>query len=223
VIVMSEQVEVRKFEETPIEERLERIRKKIMDDANREAQRILEEARKRVEKVIEEAEKRAERKASEILRKEVEAAEREKRKVIAEAKLKARQMVTVAKEEGIKRVLEEAKRRLEELVASKDYGRILEKIIERGAIAIGGGELEVVLPKEHANIELNLEKIASEVSEKTGVKTTLEKSGETIYATGGAIIRRKDRSLLINNTFESILEREEKDIRVKIAKILFAS
>lgn len=218
---MSEEVEVKVFEETPLEERLEKIKNKIMEQAEKQANEILEEARKRAAKVIEEAEKRAERKASEILRRGTEEAERERRKVIAEAKLKARQMVTKAKEEGIKKAFEEARKKLEEIASSKDYAQILEKIIERSAVALGGGELEVVLPGQHANISLNLERIAEEVSKKTGVKTTLEKAKETVYATGGAIVRRKDGGVLINNTFEAILEREEKNLRIKVAKILF--
>lgn len=191
-----------------------------MEDAEKQVKAILDEARERAAKIVEEAEKRAERKASEILRREVEEAEREKRKIVAEAKLKARQMVTAAKEEGIRKVLEEVKRKLEELTSSKDYSQTLEGIIERGAVALGGGELEVIIPEQHAGINLNLEEIAKRVTEKTGVKTTIEKANETTYATGGAIIRRKDGTLLINNTFEAIFEREEKDIRAKIAKIL---
>ena len=100
---MSEEVEVKIFEETPVEERLEKIRKKIIKDAEKQASEILSEARERAAKVVEEAEKRAERRASEILRREAEEAEREKRKIIAEAKLRARQVVTASKEEGIRR------------------------------------------------------------------------------------------------------------------------
>ncbi|MBS7288640.1 MAG: V-type ATP synthase subunit E [Candidatus Freyarchaeota archaeon] len=218
---MSEEVEIKVFEEAPVEERLERIRKKIMEYAEKQASMILDEARGRADKVIEEAERRAERKAGEILRRGGEEAEREKRKIIAEAKLKARQIVTAAKEEGIRKVFEEARKKLEALASSEDYAQTLEKIIREGALTLGGGELEVVLPEQHANINLNLEKIAEEVSRKTGVKTTLEKAKETVYATGGAIIRRKDGSLLVDNTFEAVFERREKNLRAKIAGILF--
>ncbi|MBS7247375.1 MAG: V-type ATP synthase subunit E family protein [Candidatus Jordarchaeales archaeon] len=218
---MSEEVEVKVFEETPVEERLEKIRKKIMEYAEKQASEILNEAHKREAKVIEEAERRAERKASEILRRGGEDAEREKRKIIAEAKLKARQIVTKTKEEGIRRVFEEARKKLEALASSKDYAQTLEKIIERGALTLGGGELEVVLPEKHVGINLNLEKIAEEVSKKTGVRTTIEKAKDTVYATGGAIIRRKDGSLLVDNTFEAVFERKEKELRTKIARILF--
>jgi len=218
---VSEEVEVKIFEETPVEERLEKIRKKIMKDAEKQASEILGEAQGRAAKVIEEAEKRAERRASEILRREAEEAEREKRKIIAEAKLRARQIVTASKEEGVRRVFEEARKRLEALASSKEYVQALEKMIERGALALGGGNLEVVLPEQHANIDLNLEKIAEEVSKRLGVKTKLEKARETVYATGGVIIRKSDGSLLIDNTFETVLEREEKNLRTKIAKILF--
>lgn len=218
---MSEEVEVKVFEETPINERLEKLRKKIMEDAEKQVKAILDEAHERANKIVEEAEKRAERRAGEILRREAEEAEREKRKIVAEAKLKARQMVTAAKEEGIKRVLEEVRKRLVALSSYKDYAQVLERIIERGAVALGGGELEVVLPEKHVNINLNLEKIAENVMKKTGVKTIIERANEVIYATGGAIIRRKDGSLLIDNTFEAMFEREEKSIRAKIAKILF--
>ena len=209
---MSEELvneEIVKMEEEPEEKRLRRIIKKIKEDAEERANEILEEARRK-----------AQTNAEKIIRKGKETAEQIKRRKIAEVRLKAKQRKMRVQEELIENAFQKAQEALENLTTSKDYKNVLEKLVLRSAIGLGGGDLEVVLPKQHKGVELNLADIAKKVEEQTGNKTEIKIADDEVEAIGGCVIRKSDKSIFIDNTFESILERKMDKIRAKAAKLL---
>ena len=68
---------------------------------------------------------------------------------------------------------------------------------------------------------LKLDKLSREISEKTGSKTKLKLSQEKTQAIGGAVVKSTNGKVVMDNTFDDILRQREKDIRSKIAKMLF--
>nr|MDO8081794.1 V-type ATP synthase subunit E family protein [Candidatus Freyarchaeota archaeon] len=206
--------------EEPEMERLKKIKSRIEEEAEERASSIIEEANVKAKEIEEEATGRAEKKAEEIIKRGKEEAERYKRRRLAEAKLKAKQRKTKAQEQLIEMAYEKANEKLSELTSSKEYPKILERLVQSAAISIGGGELEVLLPAGHSKYLSNTSSIAKNVEAETKNTTNITVSKETLDATGGCLVRKKDGSISVDNTFQAILERNIKEIRVKAAKTL---
>jgi len=197
---------------------------------------ILEEAKKSAEHIIQEAQKsakdtlkkqrqlgvqRANESARLLLKKAESEVELNKLSSMANAKIKANWVILSKKETWIDNVLNEAKNELKILTQSKEYLPILEKLIIEAGIILGGKELEVLLNEKDSALLLKLDKLAKEISERTGFETKLRLSEEKPKVIGGAIVRTANGKVIMDNTFDDILVRREKDLRSKIAKILF--
>ncbi|MEM3526201.1 MAG: V-type ATP synthase subunit E family protein [Candidatus Jordarchaeaceae archaeon] len=206
--------------EEPEAERLKKIISRIEEEAEERAKAIIEEAKAKAKEIEEEALGRAEKKAEEIIKRGKEEAEGYRRRRLAEAKLKAKQRKTKAQEQLIEMAFQKANEKLVELTSSKEYPKILERLVQNAAINIGGGELEVLLPEGHSKYLTNASAIAKNVEAETKNPTNVTISKETVDATGGCVVRRKDGSVSVDNTFQAILERKIKEVRVKVAKVL---
>ena len=220
---MSEELvdeEIVKMEEEPEEKRLRRIIKRIKEDAEQRANEIIEAAEQRANEIIEEARRKAQTNAEKIIRKGKETAEQMKRRKIAEVRLRAKQRKMRVQEEVIENTFQRAREALKNLTTTENYKNVLEKLVLRSAIGLGGGDLEVVLPKQHKGLELNLANIEKKVEEQTGNKTKIKIANDEVEATGGCVVRKSDKSVFIDNTFEATLERKMGKIRAKAAKLL---
>jgi vacuolar-type H+-ATPase subunit E/Vma4 len=208
-----------------MEPQLQRIVDKILLDASEEARRIVEGARMSAEATLEQqtdlARQKASREASTILKK----AEEEKEVIgsieASEASRKATWTILSEKERLITEVLDEVRRRLAAFSRSEEYRGFLQRTIADAGIVLGGGKLEVLLNKRDSALPLNSAALARAISKQTGTRTELELSKDKIRATGGAVVKRIDGKILVDNTFEAMLGRSEKRLRLEIAKILF--
>jgi V/A-type H+-transporting ATPase subunit E len=140
----------------------------------------------------------------------------------ASAKLQSKYKLLEAKEALIEDVLSSARTHLEDLVKKKAYGKTLEKLVVDAAESLEEGELEIVAPKGHAS-NIDLKAVEAAVAKSTGKKTKLSISKEEVRATGGVIVRNKDSTRWVDNTFEARLERLEGEIRDTISSILFGT
>jgi len=197
-----------------------KIEEIIINEAKEKAENIIVKAREEAKKVLGKAEQEAKREAEEIISKKKTDAEAQARRILSEAKLEARLKILNAKEQLISEAFDKALEKLKEFSQSAQYKTALENLIKDAAIIIRGGDLEVLLP-ENTNVDLDLSKIAKEVEEQTGVKTSLNISKERIRSIGGVIVRSKDRLLTVDNTFEARLERLREQLRVNVANLLF--
>ena len=197
----------------------------ILQEAQKSADRIIQEAQKLAEEMLEKQRQLGVQRANEsarLLLKKVESeAELNKLNSMANAKIKANWVILSKKETWIDNVLNETKNNLRILAESKEYVPILKKGIIEAGIILGGKELEVVLNEKDSALSLKLDKLAKEISEKTGVETKLRLAEEKAKVIGGAIVRTADGKVIMDNTFDDILMRREKDLRFKIAEILF--
>ncbi|MHA2397114.1 MAG: V-type ATP synthase subunit E [Candidatus Thorarchaeota archaeon] len=140
----------------------------------------------------------------------------------ASAKLKSKYQLLDAKEVLIEDVLSSARKHLEDLVKKKAYDKTLEKLIVDATVSLEETELEIAVPKGHAsNIDLNT--VEAAVTKATSKKRKLSISKEDVRATGGVIVRNKDSTMWVDNTFEARLERYESEIRDTISSILFSA
>ncbi len=69
-------------------------------------------------------------------------------------------------------------------------------------------------------IKDSLPAIAQDIVTKTGKETTLE-LGENIKTIGGAIVKTRNGEIEVNNTIEARMSRFKKDLRSKVAAVLF--
>ena len=201
------------------------ITEMILEEAKKTAEHIIQEAQKSAEETLEKQRQLGVQKANELaqalLKKAESEAELDKLNSMANAKIEANRVILSKKETWIDNVLNEAKNELKILTQSKKYLPILEKLITEAGIILGGKELEVSMNKQDSTLPVKLDNIAKEISEKTGFKTKLRLSKEKLKVIGGAIVRTANGKVIMDNTFDDILVRREKDLRFEIAKILF--
>jgi len=201
------------------------IIEQILNDSREKAKSIVEEAHKSVEIMLENQRESAHRKAGEdsssMLKRAEGEAEIIKETVFTDAKRKAGWMVLSEKNRLVTTVLDEVKTRLKTFPQSENYVSILEKIIVDAGTVLGGGTLEVLLNEHDLTLPLKLSMLAKAIAEKTGTKTQLKLSKQKIEALGGAVVQTPDGRIVVNNTFEATLKRREKELRLKIVRILF--
>ena len=185
--------------------------KEILGDAESQKKEKLDEARAKAKEITASITGKAELESNaEVSRYE------------ASAKLQSKYKLLEAKEALIQEVLSSTRKHLEDLVKKKSYGKTLEDLIVDAAASLEESDLEIVTPKGHeSNIDLKSAEAA--IAKSTGKKTKLSFSKERVRATGGVIVRNKDGTRWVDNTFEARLERLEGEIRDTVSSILFGT
>jgi vacuolar-type H+-ATPase subunit E/Vma4 len=203
-----------------------RIIDRILNDAREEAETIVKDAQKSAETIIAKqritARHNAEKEVYSLLKRAENEAEIIRGKVSTDIKRRAGWIVLSEKDRLITSVLTEAKNKLVNMQNSKEYFPILEKLIVDSAAVLDGGILEVLLNKKDSALPLKIEKLEKEIYDRIGVKTQLRFSDRYITAVG-VIVKTVDDRIFVNNTFEVILRRHQRELRLKIAQILFSN
>ncbi|MFW9769283.1 MAG: V-type ATP synthase subunit E [Candidatus Thorarchaeota archaeon] len=183
---------------------------------------ILDEAERHKEQKLNEAEKRAKEIADSITAKAEAETKAEIGRYEASAKLKSKYKMLEAKEELIDEILTSAQKNLEDMVGKKAYSKTLESLAIDAASSLEETDLEIVLPKGHAS-HITVKTVEDAVSKNIGKKVNISVAKDAVRATGGVIVRNKDNTRWVDNTFEARFERLESAIRDKISEILFSS
>ncbi len=197
----------------------------ILRDSRKKARFAIKEARKSAEMMLEKQKESARRKAGEKVSSMLKKTESEEATVrgtvFTDVRRKASWSVLSEKERLVNSVLDEVKTRLGALSQSKKYISILETLIVDAGTVLGGEALEILLNKRDSTLPLKFNVLAKKIAEKTEKKTQLKLSKQKIETFGGAVVKTVDGRIVADNTFEAIIERREKELRFKIAKILF--
>ena len=208
-----------------MESEAQKITDQILIDAKEDAKSVIVEARKSAEMMLERQSEVGRQKAAERVSSVVSRARNEsditRGMVFTDIRRKAGWMVLSEKERLITDVLNEAKSRLTALAKTEKFMPELERMILDAGIALGGGELQIILNERDSALPLKLNAISKAISEKTDNRTELKLSKERTKASGGVIVKSADGKVVLDNTFEAMLKRREKDLRLKIARILF--
>ena len=170
--------------------------KKILKASEAETRKILKKAKKELERELELERKKAERNIT--ITRNIH---------LSNARRIARRSILVKKEELIEECFSEASRKLREL-SSEEYRKTIQNLIEDGMKLIG--DEAVVIPTKEEDLAII----------RTFGKLTL--SDERTGALGGVILKSKDGKVIVNNTFDALLERYKDDIRTEVASILFS-
>jgi len=198
---------------------------RILDDSRKKAKSIIKEARKSADMMLEKQKESARQKAGEKVSSMLKKTESDlatiRGTVFTDVRRKASWTVLYEKERLVTHVLDEVKTKLEALSQSKKYISVLETFIVDAGTVLGGGTLEVLLNKRDSTLPLKLNELAKAITEKTEKKTQLKLSKQKIETFGGAVVKTVDDKIVADNTFEAILKRREKELRFKIARILF--
>lgn len=208
-----------------MESEVQRIIDQIFRGTRENAESILIDANNHASMEIEKQKELAYQKSKgevfSILKSGEEEAESFRRTLIADAKRIMTWKLLSEKERLVTSVLDEVKTRLRVFSNSENYTPFLQKLIIDSGICLNGGALDVLLSEQDTNLLLNLDMLTKTIIEKTGKWTELTISNEKLESLGGCVIKRHDGKIVINNTFSVILKRRERDLRFKIAKILF--
>ena len=208
-----------------MESEAQKITDQILIDAREDAESLIIETRKSAEIMLERQVELGRQKAAERVSSIVGKARNEsditRGMVFSDVRRKAGWMVLSEKERLITNVLDEAKSRLTALAKTQKHVAELERMILDAGIALGGGELQILLNDRDSALSLNLNAISKAISKKTGNMTELGLSKERIKVSGGVIVKSADGKVVLDNTFEAILKRRERELRLKIARTLF--
>ena len=197
----------------------------LLSEAHETAEKIIQDVKKTVQGTLEEQRKKGRERAREIVASINKKAQNDsliiqlRNRTSAESK--AKWLILEKKHELIENVINQVKDELRTAIKTDKYLHILGNLIVEGGIILGVSNLEVILNERDSTLPLELDKLAEMISEKTGIKTKITKSEKKIDAIGGAIIQTTDGKIVMNNTFEGMLNNYETEIRFKIAQILF--
>lgn len=198
----------------------------ILTDANEEAETIVKDAQTSAKTIIDKQSQSAryntEKKVQSLLKRAEKDAYIIRGKVSTDIKMQAGWIVLSEKNRLIASVLNEVKNRLVRMQKSKEYVSVLEKLIVDAGAILGGGVLEVFLNEKDSTLPLKLGKLEKEISVQSGVLTQLNLSKQKTKAVG-VIVKTVDNRIFVDNTFEAILRRRERELRLKTAKILFSN
>lgn len=180
------------------------IIQKIQKDATKEASAIIHAAEHRSQDILSQGRMEARETIEKLEKDNEKAIETMKKKMLSGARREVRHEEMRAKEEVITDCFAQAKKFFASLTGER-YVRVVEKMIDQS----------VSLLKEPVVVA------SRDMDKKIARDLGLEVASGKIEAAGGVIIREKDGSMEIDNTFEGVLARKHEDIRIKIAKKLF--
>ncbi len=204
---------------------IEKITESLEKEAKEKKEKLIEEAKEKAEKRKSEARETAKEESEEIIQEGKKEAEAREKRILSNAKTEARRKKLEFKDEMSKRVFESVKERLEELRENQEkYKKTIQNLVVDGGISVGGGNLEVIVPKgENFLSDGEVEELENEIEKETGNETSLEIIEELAKSKGGVIVRKGDRTLQCNNTFEARLERMRDSLRTEVINKLFES
>jgi len=178
---------------------IDKIEKKILDDAQKQKSQIIGEAEKERSARLSQAKAELEKEKKKLLARGRREAGREKQRLVSEANLDVKRNLLRAKEELIDTVLRKAGEALEKHTLEKAYAKTLERLAGECRKELGAGARIYVRAKD----------------------TSLLKGSKGREMNPGVMGESKDSSLYLDNTFEMRLKRNRESIRKEIGGILF--
>jgi V/A-type H+-transporting ATPase subunit E len=198
------------------EEGVEKIKRRVLDDAEEEKKGIISEAKGKVAEIRKEYSKKEEKQLKEIARRFESDAKTTEERIISLATLEQRMELLRAKDEVIKEAFERAEASLKkEKKNSKRYCSLLCRWIEKNA---KGDWKEAELITSKGDAHLFTKRALEELSSSTGKKITLSKSSRDMI--GGVILRIPEKNIEINGSFDAKLEAGRDELIGEIAKLL---
>jgi V/A-type H+-transporting ATPase subunit E len=197
-------------------EGIDRIKERIIQEAQEKKQEILRMAQSEAEEILTNCRQKAEEVRQQAIEKAKKVAEDEKRKILSMAELEQRKNFLAAKQQMIDEVFNQAQKNLENMQPDS-YKKLLKKMLIKSSLK--GNELVITSKKDAAVFTPEfLKEVNSELT-KMGKEGNIKLSKQTQPMIGGFILKSKDME--INATFDSLIKIQREYIETQIAKILF--
>lgn len=196
---------------------MEKIKSKILEDAQNKITQILEQAKQQAEEIKNDALKESESKRAEILEKGEAKGKETYRRMLSMAGLEGRKEILKAKQDVVEEAFTSAMEKLRSL-PDEDY----QKLIEDMAVAAAKNECGEILLSEKDRKRLNddfLKNINVRIASK-GENAEFVMSDDNIKTSGGFILRYGEME--INSTFEIMFEMLKPEIENDVVDILFS-
>lgn len=207
---------------------VENIIAHIETKAEKEISEILAKARKEADSIRNSADEEAELEADKALSDAKRTASLEGQRIIAETKIQVRRKMMDSQESAISKSFDEAKDILGELAEKGKYDTFVYKdilfdLIGSASEILDGNNLELDLNKQDSEMftGATLKEAINLVKDKTGRDITLSLSKEPATFLGGVVVRDREKSIEVDNSLETRLNRLRERIRVDVAEILF--
>lgn len=184
---------------------VEKIIQQIKKDSEEEIKKIIDEARKQASDIIKKAKEEAKAEAKKIILEGKRKGEALKKAMIAKAKQENKKAITKVKEELINKCFTDAYHKISKL-RGKEYEEIVKGMIREGERKLGKN-CKIIITREEDK------KIVDEMGLTVAGKTN---------ASGGIVLRSSDDKIIIDYTFDSILERNKEKLRIEVGRILFS-
>jgi len=207
---------------------VEKIASHVQAEAEKEISELLLTAQTEAAKIKQTAQEKADQEVERIFSNGKRLASLEEQRMLAETKIDIRRKRMNAREEAIDSSFAEAKKVLEALAAKGkqghfDYKDILFNLIASASEVVAGDRLELVLNhRDRKTFDTKtLEEVSELVKQRIGRSISLVLADEPMQCLGGVVVRDLEKSVEIDNTLETKLNRLKEGIRVDVAKILF--
>ncbi len=199
------------------------MQKRILKDAEDEAQRVKSEAKEKAEKIVKEAKQRAKEMKEEEIEKVKKHMDETQRQDVAEKKADYHRRMQSLKSELIDEAFDKLKEELQKYVKKIAYQKTLNSLITEAGIVLGGGKLIITLnEKDKQKISKEtIKKIRKQIQKETNMETSIDLDEKIIQTIGGAAISMVDQKATIDNTFEARLERIKEKTKAELEAILF--
>ncbi len=188
-----------------MEKKLNSLKEYVKKKALSEAEKIKREAEEKAKSIEREYQEKAEREYTEILRESKRKAELLERKEISQARARSSRMLLDAKNDILRKALQELRKAVYSLAQSEEYDVLLEKLTREAVETLGKRDLIVSVRKEDVK---RMKKIVQKVAEDMNIN--LEISERNVEISGGLIASVKEGHVIVENTLENKFE-EVKD------------
>ncbi len=195
---------------------VDKIKEKILQDAELKSNEILEKARLQAKEVLEKANQKAALRVKEISQKSTHDISEKKRIINSIVELEMRKDILAAKQQSIETVFDKVLERMNNFDDSK-YEQV---VFDMLMATVESGEEEVVMSEvRRKKLSADFINKANKALEAAGKKGMIKISDETRNISGGFIL--KGQGVEINNSFEAVIRLYRDEIEPKVAEIFF--
>ena len=185
---------------------LDNLVDEIMRSASGDAEQIEHETKEKCAQIMKDAELAAEQRLAKAKEDTQTAVGAEKSERIAAARLQAKKMIEGAHENAVNAVLDEIWHKTAARAKSKDYNKMLKRLVENGAKELGRKDFVVMVNSR---------------DRKAAKDMRFPLSEESAESEGGAVVLSADEKVRVDMTFEALFASKKDDLRKQIYTSLF--
>jgi V/A-type H+-transporting ATPase subunit E len=194
----------------------EKIRRRILDDAQSRVKELLAEAQEKADAIIGAAEEEAAQKKGQVLEDAGKEATEQKRRILGMAQLEARKETLEAKQALIAEAFQQALRKMADLEEEVYFDYLRQMLL----VSIKTGTETIILsPRDRERIPAKFWKSLERELKASGRGGKITLGPASPEMEGGFILQAE--GLEINNSFNALLSMHREELEPEVAAILF--